>query len=170
MPLTSLIFRPGINRETTAYANEGGWWDCDLVRFRAGKPETIGGWTRFTRAPTLGTGRSIMTWTSLNGTIFSALGTEMKYYFIQGGALRDITPIRSTTAPGAVAFTATPGSNTLLVTDPAHGALVDDCVIFSGAVSLGGNVTAAVLNKEYQVISVLSVNTYTITLSVTANA
>lgn len=170
MPLTSLIFRPGINRETTAYANEGGWWDCDLVRFRAGKPETIGGWTRFTRSPTLGTGRSLMTWTSLNGTIFSALGTEMKYYFIQGGALRDITPIRATTAPGGVTFAATSGSSTLLITDPAHGALPGDCVIFSGAVSLGGNVTAVVLNKEYQIVSVLSVNTYTITLSVAANA
>lgn len=170
MPLTKLVFNPGINRETTAYANEGGWWDCDLVRFRSGKPETIGGWTRFTRSPTLGTGRAIMTWTTLSGTIYSSLGTNLKYYIIEGSSLRDITPIRATTAAGDVTFSATVGSNILTVLDLGNGATLNDCVIFSGAVSLGGNVTAAVLNTEHAVTAVLGANSYQITLPVTANA
>ncbi len=170
MPLTSLVFRPGINRETTAYANEGGWWDCDLVRFRAGKPETIGGWTRFTRTQSLGTGRGLTTWLTLSGTILSSLGTNLKYYYILGSVLQDITPLRITTPAGAVTFGATDGSNVLVVTDITHGAVTHDFVTFSGAVSLGGNVTATVLNKEYQIVDVPSPDTYTIALSVTANA
>jgi hypothetical protein len=170
MPLTSLVFRPGINRETTAYANEGGWWDCNLVRFREGRPESIGGWVRFTRTQSQGTGRTLATWTALNGAIYSSLGTNLKYYYIQGSALRDITPIRETTAAGAVTFAATNGSNVITITDAAHGAVSHDFVTFSGAASLGGNVTATVLNKEHQIVDIISANSYTIALSVTANA
>lgn len=170
MPLTKLIFKPGINRETTAYANEGGWWDCDLVRFRAGKPETIGGWSKFTRSATLGTPRALVTWSALNGTIYSGVGTNWKYYIVQGSVLLDVTPLRETTAAGAVTFTATNGSNVLVVNDVGHGAVTHDFVTFSGAVSLGGTVTAAVLNREYQVVTVLGGNSYTITLAAAANA
>ena len=170
MSLTKLVFRPGINRETTAYANEGGWYDCNLVRFRAGKPETIGGWTRYTRAPMLGTGRALMSWTTLDGAILTGLGTNQKYYVIRGSTLNDITPIREVTAAGAVTFAATTGSNIITVTDAANGVYLNDCVTFSGAVSLGGVVTAAVLNQEHLVTRVVDVNTYEITLSVTANA
>lgn len=170
MPLTKLVFRPGINRETTAYANEGGWYDCNLVRFRAGKPETIGGWTRYTRTPMLGTGRGLMTWITLDGTILSGLGTNQKYYIVQGSGLNDITPIREVTAAGAVTFDATTGSNVITVTDVSNGVYLYDCVVFSGAVSLGGVVTAAVLNREYLVTRIVDADTYEITLSVTANA
>lgn len=170
MPLTKLAFRPGINRETTAYANEGGWWDGNLVRFRAGKPETIGGWTKFTRDPTLGTGRALMTWTTLDGTVYSALGTNLKYYVIKGSVPIDITPIRATTAAGGVTFAATNGSSVLTITDVAHGAVSHDFVTFSGAASLGGLVTATVLNAEHQITTILSPDSYQIILSVTANA
>lgn len=170
MALTKLVFRPGINRETTAYANEGGWWDCNLVRFRAGKPESIGGWTRYTKAQMLGTTRSMMTWTALGGTIYSAMGTNLKYYIIRGGALSDITPIRATTAAGDVTFAATDGSAVLTVSDIGNGSLLNDFVTFSGAVSLGGNVTAGVLNAEHQITRIVDGDTYEITLSVTANA
>lgn len=170
MALTKLVFRPGINRETTAYANEGGWWDCNLVRFRAGKPESIGGWTKFTNAPMFGTGRSMMTWTTLSGSVLSGVGTELKYYILQGGGLIDITPIRETTAAGAVTFSATTGSSVLTVTDNTNGAQANDFVTFSGAVGLGGNVTAAILNAEYQINTIVDPNTYTVTLPVTANA
>lgn len=170
MALTKLVFRPGINRETTAYANEGGWWDCNLVRFRAGKPESIGGWTKYTKAAMQGTGRSLLTWTALDGTIYTGLGTNLKYYLIRGGGLNDITPIRETTAAGAVTFAATNGSAVLTVSDTGNGVYLNDFVTFSGAVSLGGNVTAAVLNKEHQVTRVVNANTYEITVSVAANA
>lgn len=170
MPLTKLVFQPGINRETTAYANEGGWWDGNLVRFRAGKPESIGGWERYSRAAVLGVGRSLFSWTALDGTSFLGSGTNLKYYVFRGGTPYDITPIRETTAPGAVTFAATTGSSTIVVSDTSHGAVVNDFVTYSGAVSLGGNVTAAVLNKEHQITDVFDDNSYQITLTVTANA
>lgn len=170
MPLTKLVFRPGINRETTAYANEGGWWDGNLVRFRAGKPETIGGWTRYTKTATLGTGRSLLTWTALDGTIYTGMGTNLKYYIVRGGALYDVTPIRATTAAGDVTFAATNGSSVITVSDTAHGALLNDFVTFSGAVSLGGNVTASILNAEHRITRIVNGNSYEITVGVTANA
>jgi hypothetical protein len=170
MALTKLVFRPGINRETTAYANEGGWFDGNLVRFRAGKPESIGGWTRYSRSLMLGTARAIIAWTSLSGAVFTGVGTNLKYYVVGGGRPNDITPIRATTAAGDVTFAATTGSTTLLVTDVGHGAVTGDFVTFSGAVSLGGNVTATVLNREYQITQVIDSDDYQITLSVAANA
>lgn len=170
MALTKLVFRPGINRETTAYANEGGWWDSNLVRFRAGKPESIGGWTRYTLSPLLGTGRSLLTWTALDGSVYTGCGTNLKYYILSGGSVNDITPIRATTAPGGVTFAATNGSSTITVTDTLHGCVAGDFVTFSGAVSLGGNITATVLNKEYQVTTIVDVNSYQFTATATANA
>jgi hypothetical protein len=170
MPLTKLVFRPGINRETTAYANEGGWYDGNLVRFRAGKPESIGGWTRFTREPMLGTCRAIMSWQALTGALLSGLGTSQKYYVTRGSTPIDITPIRSTTAAGDVTFAATTGSDTLVVTDTLHGAVLGDFVTFSGAVSLGGVVTAPILNAEYSITRIIDADSYEITLPISANA
>lgn len=170
MALTKLVFRPGINRETTAYANEGGWWDGNLVRFRAGKPESIGGWTQYTKSQMLGTGRSLLTWTALDGTIYTGMGTNLKYYVVRGGGLNDITPLRETTVAGAVTFAATNGSSVITVTDTSNGVYLNDFVTFSGASSLGGNVTATILNAEHQVTRVVDANTYEITVGVTANS
>lgn len=170
MPLTKLVFRPGINRETTAYANEGGWWDCNLVRFRATKPETIGGWARFTTTTFLGTCRSLFSWLALDGTILVSAGTNLKFYLLRGSGLNDITPIRLTTAPGDVTFAATNGSSVITVSDTGHGALLNDFVTFSGAVTLGGNVTETVLNAEHQITRIVNANSYEITVSVVANA
>jgi uncharacterized protein YdeI (BOF family) len=170
MALTKLVFQPGINRETTAYANEGGWWDGNLVRFRAGKPESIGGWTRYTRAQLLGTARSLLTWVALDGTIYTGVGTNLKYYVVRGGNLNDITPIRATTTAGAVTFAATDGSAVITVTDIDNGVFLNDFVTFSGAVSLGGNITATILNAEHQVTRVVDADTYEITVSVAANS
>lgn len=170
MALTKLVFRPGINRETTAYANEGGWWDGNLVRFRAGKPESIGGWTQYTRTQMLGTARSLLTWVALDGTIYTGVGTNLKYYIIRGGNLNDITPIRATTTAGAVTFAATDGSAVITVTDVDNGVFLNDFVTFSGADSLGGNITATILNAEHQVTRVIDADTYEITVSVAANS
>jgi len=170
MALTKLVFRPGINRETTAYANEGGWWDGNLIRFRAGKPETVGGWTKFTRTAMLGTCRIVFPWVTLAGATYVGVGTNLKLYVIRGGALNDVTPIRATTAAGDVTFSATNGSAVLTVTDTLNGASLNDFVTFSGAVSLGGVVTADVLNREYQITNIIDLNSYQVTMSVTANA
>ena len=162
MPLQKITFRPGINREGTAYDNEGGWFDCNLVRFRKGRPEKFGGWEKLTSDTYLGTVRALHPWIALEGTKYLGLGSHLKYYIESGGNFNDVTPIRSTTSAGDVTFTATNGDATITVADTAHGAVQNDFVTFSGASSLGGNITAAVLNQEYQVATVVNANSYTI--------
>ena len=162
MPLQKITFRPGINREGTAYDNEGGWFDCNLVRFRKGRPEKFGGWEKLTSNTYLGTVRALHPWIALEGTKYLGLGSHLKYYIESGGNFNDVTPIRSTTSAGDVTFSATNGDSTITVADTAHGAVQNDFVTFSGASSLGGNITAAVLNQEYQVATVVNANSYTI--------
>ena len=161
MPLTKLQFRPGVNRETTSYTNEGGWFDCDKIRFRFGTPEKIGGWAKKSGRSYLGTARALHPFVALDGTQFLGVGTHLKYYIDEGGGFNDITPLRVSTAAGDVVFSATDGSSTITATDSNHGALAGDFVTFSGAVSLGGTITAAVLNQEYEIVTVTSVNAYT---------
>ena len=174
MPLQKLLFKPGINREATAYANEGGWFNSNLVRFRKGLPEKIGGWAKATVNSFKSTGRALHAWVDLDGTKYLGLGATWKYYVLEGDVFNDITPIRATTTNG-ITFAATNGSSTITATDSSHGAVVDDFVTISGAVSLGGVVTAAVLNQEYQITSITT-NTYTFTAkdtdgdTVTANS
>ena len=176
MPLQKFLFNPGINKEGTAYTAEGGWFDGNLVRFRKGLPEKIGGWAKNSLNTYLGTGRKLHAWVNLQGTKFLGIGTRVKLYIQEGDAFYDITPLRSTTSAGDVTFSATNGSSTITATDTSHGAMAGDFVTFSGASSLGGNVTAAVLNQEYEIATVPSANTYTFTAkdtsgtTVTANA
>jgi len=162
MALTKIQFAPGVNKEGTEYTADAGWFDSDKVRFRKGRPEKIGGWRKFTEDSFLGICRSIHDWASLESIKYIGLGTNLKFYVAEGSSFNDVTPIRSTTAAGDVTFAATNGDATLTVTDTAHGAVVNDFVTFSGAVTLGGNITATVLNQEYQIASVPTVNTYTI--------
>jgi len=196
MPLQKLQFRPGINREGTTLANEGGWFESDKVRFRSGYPEKIGGWILDTGpdnstspAGTFVSGgtttpadppsgnfwgvcRSMWNWLNLANYNLLALGTNLKYYIQNGvnGNIFDITPIRFSTSAGEVTFTATTGSSVIMVTDAGHGAQAGDFVVFSGAASLGGNITANVLNREYQITDYVSSNQYTVTASVNATA
>ena len=162
MPLQKTVFKPGINREGTAYDNEGGWFDCNLVRFRKGRPEKFAGWEKVTSNTYLGTARALHAWISLEGAKYLGLGTHLKYYINEGLNFNDITPIRTTTSAGDVTFSASNGDATITVADTAHGAVQNDFVTFSGASSLGGNITAAVLNQEYQVATVVNANSYTI--------
>ena len=170
MPLTKLQFRPGINRETTSYTNEGVWFDGDKIRFRFGVPEKIGGWERATENTFLGTCCALKPFVALDGSRFMGLGTHLKYYIEEGGIYNDITPIRSTTSAGDVTFSATNGSSTITVADTAHGAVAGDYVTFSGAASLGGNITAAVLNQEYRIDTVVNDNSFTIIAKDTSDA
>ena len=162
MPLSKLQFRPGINKESTSYSNEGGWFDCDKVRFRAGFPEKIGGWAKKTPNSHLGVTRALHPWQTISLANYMGVGTNVKYYVLYGGAYYDVTPLRATTSAGDVTFAATNGSSTITVTETAHGAIVGDFVTFSGAATLGGLVTAEVLNQEYQIETVPSANTFTI--------
>jgi hypothetical protein len=168
MPLSKIIFKPGVNRENTRYTTEGGWYDGDKVRFRQGTPEKIGGWQRISASTFLGVCRSLWNWVTLGGLNLVGVGTNLKFYIEKGGAYNDITPIRST-ATLTNPFTATLGSSVITVADTAHGCVTGDFVTYSGATGLGGNITAAVLNQEYSV-TVVNNNSYTITVGVNANA
>ncbi len=180
MPLKSILFRPGVNRENTRYASEaigavtastqvaGGWYESEKVRFRAGTPEKIGGWQRISASTFLGVCRSLWNWVTLGRLNLVGVGTNLKFYIEKGGEYNDITPIRDTAAL-TDPFIATNGSPIVSVTDVAHGCVTGDFVTFSGATGLGGNITAGVLNKEYQV-TVVSANVYTINAGVNANA
>ena len=169
MPLTTLRYKPGVNRDVTSYTNEGGWVDSDKVRFRLGFPEKIGGWVKNTLNTYLGSARSLFPWTALDSTKFLGVGTNIKFYVVEGDAFNDITPIRVTTT-GEATFSVGDGFTVATVTDNSHGVNPGDFVTFSNAASLGGNVTAAVLNQEYEIATVPTVNTFTINLSVTGNA
>ena len=169
MPLSKLNFKPGINKEETDYSNEGGWVNGDKIRFRKGRVEKIGGWEKLSSDTLVGSARALHSWISLGGNKYLGIGTTNKYYIEEGGAYNDITPVRKTTTNSAT-FAATNGSSTLTVTDSAHGAVNGDFVTFSSAVSLGGNVTAAVINQEYQISLVTGTNTYEIIAKDTSGA
>ena len=169
MPFSKIIFKPGVNRENTRYYNEGGWYESQWVRFRQGSPEKIGGWTQYSSTTFLGVCRSLWNWITLSAQNIIGLGTNLKYYLTIGNQYFDITPIRSTVTLSNP-FTATAGSSTITVAATSHGALINDFVTFSGAVGLGGNITAGVLNQQYQITSVPNVNQFTFTATATANS
>lgn len=162
MPLSKLQFKPGVNREITAYSNEGGWFDIDNVRFQKGYPEKIGGWQKRSSNSFLGTCRALHPWVSLSRDQYVGVGTNLKYYIDEGGFYNDVTPLRLTTSAGAITFAASNGSSELTVSHSNHGAVVNDFVTYSGAASLGGNITAAVLNQEYYVTEVVNTASYKI--------
>ena len=170
MALTKIAFSPGINKEGTEYSADSGWFDGDKVRFRKGRVETIGGWTKYIGTAIQGVARSLFDWGSADGNKYLGVGTNLKFYVESGGIIADVTPLRETTSAGDVTFAASNGSFTLVVSDTGHGAVEGDFVTFSGAASLGGNVTAAVLNHEYQVDLVVNANSYNITAKDSADA
>ena len=165
MPLQAIQLRPGINREGTNLSNEGGWFECDKIRFRSGYPEKLGGWAQATPGNTYrGICRSMVNWTDLIGYNLIGLGTHLKYYVNSSlGVYHDITPIRATATLGLDPFSTTTGSLTVTVTDTAHGANEGDFVTFSGATGFNG-VLAATFNAEFHITKIIDGNTYEITL------
>jgi hypothetical protein len=159
MPLTKILFKPGVNRENTRYTTEGGWYECDKIRFRQGTPEVIGGWERISGNTFLGVCRSMWNWTTLSNFNLLGLGTNLKFYIENGGAYNDITPIRVTTTLGSNPFLGN-GTTTVTVTAPSHGAVNGDYVTFSGVTGT----YASLLNTQFS-ITFVDVNSYTITTS-----
>ena len=172
MPFIALRFKPGINRDQTNYSNEGGWFEGDKIRFLSGYPQKIGGWLKQTPNTFLGTCRQLFNYVTTFGDNLLAVGTNLKLYLEAGGYFYDITPLQETTAPGAVTFAAVNGSSVVTVTDTGNPAQVGNYVQFTGAVSLGGNVTAAILNvnQGFEITTLVNANAYTIEVPVTANA
>ena len=163
MALTKILFNPGINKEMTDLVDKGGWADGNLIRFRKGLPEKMGGWAKTTNENYQGTGRALTAWVALDATKYLGLGTTLKYYVKEGDNFNDVTPIRSTTSAGDVTFAKVGnGDATITVADTGHDAVANDFVTFSGAASLGGNITDVVLNQEYQIATIVNANSYTI--------
>ena len=168
MPYTKILFKPGIDKEGTSLTAENGWFDGNLVRFRKGFPEKIGGWAKNSSSTLLGTPRALHDWIKLDGTDLLGIGTTFKYYIKEGSNFNDITPVRETTSAGDATFAKVGNSDaTITVTENGHGASVNDFVTFSGAAALdggsgSGNITASVLNQEYQIASIVDGNSYTI--------
>jgi len=157
MPLKKLTLRAGVNRENTRYTNENGYYVSNNVRFRQGTPEKIGGWTRLSANFFLGVCRSLWNWATLGGANYLGVGTNLKFYIESGGTYNDITPLRASSTINNNPFTGN-GTTTVTVTDTAHGGTTGDFVTFSGATGT----YAAIFNAEF-VITVLTVDTYTIT-------
>ena len=168
MPLQKIMFKPGVNRENTRYTTEGGWYDCDKVRFRQGTPEKIGGWVRISATTFLGVCRSLWNWITLGSQNLLGVGTNLKFYIENGGAYNDITPLRKTAATlGNNPFSTTSGSTTVVVTDATGGYANGAFVTFSGATAVGG----LTLNGEFQLSTIgTSVTTYSITASSAASS
>ena len=167
MPLSKLGLKAGVNREGTRYTNEGGWYDCDKIRFRQGTPEKIGGWQQISTATFSGVCRSLWNWVTLGGQNLIGVGTHLKFYIENVGAYNDITPIRATVAL-TNPFTTTSGSASVVVTDAALGYVTGDYVTFSGASAVGG----LTIDGEYVLTRTVTsaANTYTITASSNASS
>jgi hypothetical protein len=161
MPLQKILFKPGVNKENTRYTTEGGWYDCDKIRFRQGNPEIIGGWTRLSTNTFLGVCRSLWNWVTLAGPNLLGLGTNLKFYIEKGGVYNDITPIRASSTINNNPFTGN-GTTTVTVTDTAHGGVTGDFVTFSGATGT----YATTYNAQFQIV-VTGVDTYTISTAPT---
>lgn len=167
MPLEKIKLKPGINRNTTDYDNEGGYFAGDKVRFRAGAPEKIGGWVKYTNATVAGTPRMLFNWVTLDSTNILAIGTNIKFY-VEAGALYDVTPLRTTKSLGSNPLSVTSGSAVVTVTNTAHGASTGDFVTLAGAATTGG-ILAADLNKEFQ-LTVIDADHYTVTAATSATS
>ena len=165
MPLQKLQFRPGINRETTRYMNEGGWYNCDKIRFRFGVPEKINGWQRYSDTQFLGICRRLHNWIALDQSNYVAIGTHLKLYIEEGTQYYDITPFRAAAASlsSNALKTGASGSKEITVTHVSHGAVTNDFVIIAGAATFDG-ITDTQLNTEHQV-TVVDGNTYTFTVA-----
>jgi hypothetical protein len=170
MPLQKLQFKPGLNRDQTNYTNEGGFFECNKVRFRSGYPQKLGGWLRYGVYIINGACRQVFNWITTDSSNYLALGTSTKLYIDAGQTLYDITPIRQTfTSPATNnCFTTVNGSKTVTVAISTHGALDGDYVTFSGVVAVGG-ITAPNLNTEF-IVTVVNLNTFTITAATAASS
>jgi hypothetical protein len=165
MPLKKLLLKAGVNRENTRYTSEGGWYECDKIRFRQGTPEKIGGWQRISSTTFQGVCRSLWNWVTLGSQNLIGVGTNLKFYLENGGAYNDITPLRATvvlTDP----FETTSGSPIVTVTDASGGYADGDFVTFSGASAVGG----LTLNDEYQITLTIVANEYTIDAGANASS
>jgi hypothetical protein len=161
MPMQKLQFKPGINRDVTALAAEGGWYASEKVRFRVGFPEKIGGWARVSTNVYQGVCRSLSAWTTLGGLNLIGVGTNLKMYVANGGVYYDVTPVRATIVVAANAFTTDGATATVTFNVTAHGANVGDYVVVTNDVATVGGITPTQFNAEFLILTTPTANTFT---------
>ena len=174
MPLQKLLFRPGLNRDQTNYTNEGGWNECDKVRFRSGMPQKLGGWLKYTITPMVGVCRSLFNWITNGSENVMAAGTNVKVYVETGNNLYDITPLRATLATTATdnCVDVSNGSRVVNINVTSHGCQTGDYVTISGVAGSGdaiGGIPVSEINAEHVVTVVDSAN-FTITVTTAATS
>ena len=172
MPLQKLQFKPGVNRDQTNYTNEGGFFECDKIRFRSGYPQKVGGWLRYGTFTLKGICRQMFNWITSFSDNLLALGTSKKVYLEGGGFLTDITPIRATFVSPATnnCFDTTNGTNLVNVNIVGHGATAGSFVTFSGVVGPIGGIPQAEFNAEFEITSITDVDNFRITTTTLATS
>jgi hypothetical protein len=175
MALSKLVFKPGVNRDQTNYASEGGWYETQLVRFRSGFPEKFGGWTVANLNAYTDSARAIFSWSTTDGSNLLGIGTNSRVYVGAGTTLHDITPIYATYTTSTSPDTdncigTTNASKSVTVTLTGHGATTGTYVSFSGIAgpTIGG-IPVSEMNTTVQV-TVLDSNTFTFQATTTATS
>ena len=168
MALTAVKLEPGINKQLTETGATGRWVDCDMIRFRYGLPEKIGGWTQVGGSTILGAPRAQNPFLSLESEKFDAVCTNKKQYIYQDNdtTFYDVSPQRygaygHTGAAQAVTFDLVDTEATVTVNLTANGCIAGDFVTFAGTSSPGGGYVAADFNKEFE-IQTVDTNEFTI--------
>ena len=171
MPLSKLLFKPGVNRDQTNYASEGGWFETQWVRFRSGFPEKMGGWEARNFVAYDGAARSLFSWSTTDSNILLGVGTDTKMYISVGTVMYDITPIRATfTSPATNnCISTTIGSKVITVTIAGYGGITGDYVTLSGVTGPIAGIPASEFNAEHEITNVTS-NTFTITVTTSATS
>jgi hypothetical protein len=171
MPLSKLTFKPGVNRDQTNYASEGGWFETQWVRFRSGFPEKMGGWEPKNFTPYNGVARSLFSWSTTDGSVLLGIGTDTKMYVNAGTNIYDITPIRATFISPATnnCISTTLGSNVITVTIAGYGGITGDFVTFSGVAGPIAGIPASEFNIEHQ-ITYIDSNNFSITVTTAATS
>ena len=169
MPYQKVQFGPGFDKQNTEITSKGKWIDGDKVRFRYGYPEKIGGWEKVSETTFIGVARAQLAWNSLDGTAYDMFGTHKKLYVYSEGNFFDATPTRLN-ADITSCFTTSSGSSIFTVTHSSHGASEGDYVTLSSTSATIGGVAASTVNGEYEIISVPTLNTYTIDIGTNASS
>lgn len=161
-----ITFAPGVNRDTTPYGSEGTWYETDKVRWRNGFPQTIGGWQKESINEFKGVARTLTPWSTRQGDVLLALGTNSHLYIEKGGAFNDITPVSASTS-STDNLTVTSGETSVVVYDSTHGRLAGDYVVIESDTTLGGSILLEG-ESSFEISRVVDDNVYIINPGVTA--
>jgi hypothetical protein len=176
MPFIKLQFKPGVNRDQTDYSNEGGWYECDKIRFRSGYPEKLGGWVKATPRSFIGICRQMWNWVTTFTDDFLAVGTNDKVYIEVSGYFSDITPLRASsptiiTPNSDNCVYTTNGSRTVTITTAnINNAVAGNYLTIAGVSGAVGGIPASELNANHKIVSVVSTFSFTIEVATAATS